>query len=430
MTRICCVIKGKSQKNWSLSITSNQRNFVKVIMAKTIIKASKFFLKLSKAQSAKLENTLNLCRQLYNAALQERRDAWRINRININRFDQDKQLPEIKQTNPEYRDVHSQVLQDVLKRLDKSFQGFFNRVKQGVKAGFPRFKGKNRFDSFCYAQSGFSLSGNKLTLSKIGTVKLKPLRQIQGKIKTLTIKNECGKWFAIFTFETRVEPLPKTGESVGLDAGISSFMTLSDGTQIDNFKFYESTNKKPRIAQRRVSRRKKGSHRRRKAVVKLRRIHQKIKNQRNDFGHKVSTHLVKQFDLIAIEKLNIIGMSKGILSKQIHDVAWSSFFQKLRSKAEYADRKLIEVNPNYTSQACSQCGNIVKKDLSVRLHHCSECDLSINRDWNAAINILNIGLGQNTENKSVPSHRGSLKDLTWAVAPCVSLESSSIAASV
>jgi len=426
MERICSIIEVEAQRSLHLPYASIKiKLLMNLIMNKPIIKSFKYRLQVSKTINAKLENTLDLCRFLYNSALRERKDAWTINRININRFDQDKQLPEIKQTNPEYKDIHSQVLQDVLKRLDKSFQGFFRRIKANQKAGFPRFKGKNRFDSFCYAQSGFSLSGNKLTLSKIGKVKIKLSREMIGKVKTLTIKQECGKWFAIFTVETAIEPLPKTGESIGIDAGIESFITLSDGTQVDNWKYYEQSQKKLRVAQRSVSRKKKGSNCRRKAVDRLRKIHQKIKNQRADFQHKLSTHLVKEYDLIAIEKLNILGLSKGILAKQVNDAAWSSFFQKLKSKAEYADRKLIEVNPNYTSQACSQCGNIVKKDLSVRIHHCLVCNLKIGRDYNAAINILNIGLGQNTENKSVPSHRGSLKDIKWAVAPCLSLESTS-----
>jgi len=393
-------------------------------MSKTIISYKFRISQPSKTVQERLEQTLHLCKDLYNAALQERRDAWKLIRINITRFDQDRQLPEIKQTNPEYKDVHSQVLQDVLKRLDKSFQSFFRRVKQGVKAGFPRFKGKNWFDSFCYAQSGFSLSGNKLKLSKIGTVKLKLSRQIIGKVKTCQIKREIGKWFVIFTVETLPEPLEKTGESVGLDVGISSFLALSDGTQIDNFKYYEKSQKKLRVAQRSVARRRKGN-RRRKAVNQLRKIHQKIKNQRNDFQHKVSTYLVKTYDFIAIEKLNLLGLSRGILAKQMNDVAIGNFFNMLRFKAENAGRQVVEVPCAYTSQDCSGCGNRVKKDLSVRIHYCLVCNLKIDRDENAAINILNIGLGQNTENKSVPSHRGSLKDLTWAVAPCVSLESTS-----
>ncbi|MGI8642018.1 MAG: RNA-guided endonuclease InsQ/TnpB family protein [Pyrinomonadaceae bacterium] len=390
-------------------------------MAKAIIKSFKFSIKPSKAQTAKLENTLNLCRNIYNAALQERRNAWELNRINITRFDQDKQLPFIKQTNPEYKDVHSQVLQDVLKRLDKSFQGFYRRVTRKQKAGYPRFKGKNRFDSFCYAQSGFNLLGNKLALSKIGTLKIKLSRNIVGKVKTCQIKRECGKWFVIFTVETCVEEgLPKTGESVGLDMGISAFCTLSDGSAIDNFKYYESTNKKLRVAQRSVSRKKKGSGCRKKAVLKLRQIHNRIKNQRTDFQHKVSTHLVKQFDLIAIEKLVILGMSRGIFGKQILDASWASFFQMLRYKAENADKKLVEINPNYTSQDCSRCGNRVKKDLSQRVHHCLHCGLVLDRDTNAAKNILR--LGQETEMFPLPKEV-SRKDIKWAVAPCLSLES-------
>jgi len=338
-----------------------------------------------------------------------------LNRISLNYYDQANQLSEIKRTNPEYKNVHSQVLQDVLKRLDKTFKAFFGRAKKG-QAGFPRFKGQNRFDSFCFPQSGFSLTGNKLTLSKIGTVKVKLSRIVQGKIKTLTIKNECGKWFAIFTVETNIAPLPKTGESVGLDAGISSFLTLSDGTQIDNFKYFEQSQKKLRVAQRSVARKKKGSHRRRKAVLQLKKIHQKITNQRNDFGHKVSTHLVKTYDLIAIEKLSVLGLSRGILSKQMNDIAIGNFFQKLKYKAESADKKLIEVRPHFTSQDCSSCGNRVKKDLSVRIHHCLQCGLTLDRDHNAAKNILALGL--------------SVKDVTYQVAESVSLESPFITVSV
>ncbi|MGI8638390.1 MAG: RNA-guided endonuclease InsQ/TnpB family protein [Pyrinomonadaceae bacterium] len=379
----------------------------------------------SKIVQANLEQTLNLCRDLYNAALQERRDAYKLNRISINYYDQANQLSEIKSTNPEYKEVHSQVLQDVLKRLEKTFKAFFGRFKKG-QAGFPRFKGANRFDSFCFPQSGFSLTGNKLKLSKIGTVKIKLSRQIIGKVKTLTIKRECGKWFAVFTVETSVEPLEKTGESVGMDAGISAFLTLSDGTQIDNFKYYESTNKKLRVAQRSVARKKKGSNRRRKAVNQLRKIHQKIKNQRADFQHKVSTYLVKTYDVICIENLNVIGMSRGILSKQVLDASWSSFFDKLTYKVENTGKQLIKVSPNFTSQDCSSCGNRVKKDLSVRVHHCLQCGLVLDRDVNAAINIFRLGQMAETSSSEKISH----KDVTYQVAESVSLESPFITVSV
>ena len=384
---------------------------------KSIIKNYKFRIYANKEVSHKLEQTLFLCRDLYNCALSERKQAYQLNRISLNYYDQANQLKEIKETNPEYKNVHSQVCQDVLKRLEKSFQGFFRRIKQGVKAGFPRFKGANRYDSFCYTQSGFSLSGNKLQLSKIGTVKIKLSREIKGKVKQCRIKNEINNWFVIFTVETSTQPLPKTGKSIGIDVGIENFANLSDGTQIDNWKYYEQSQKKLRVAQRSVSRKKKGGNSRHKAVLRLRKIHQKIKNQRADFQHKLSTHLVKDFDLIAIEKLNILGLSKGILSKQIHDVSWSSFFGMLRYKAECAGRHLKEVNPNYTSQTCL-CGRREKKTLAVRWHHCLECGLSIHRDILSAQVILNLGEGH------------SLETLTYQVADCVVSESPSITVSV
>lgn len=374
-----------------------------------IIKSFKFRIYANKTVFQKLNDTLFLCRDLYNCALQERREAYKLSRISLNYYDQANQLKEIKKTNPEYKQVHSQVIQDVLKRLDKSFQGFFRRIKQKVKAGFPRFKGQNRYTSFTYTQSGFSLTGNKLTLSKIGTVKVKLSREINGKVKTCTIKNECGKWFVIFTVETSLEPLPKTNKSVGLDMGVSSFVTLSDGAKIGNFKYYESTQKKLRVAQRSVFRKNKGSIRRRKSVLKLRKLHQKIRNQRNDFQHKISTWLVQNYDVICIEKLNLLGLSKGFLSKQMNDVAIGDFFNKLRYKVENTGKELIEIEPHFTSQDCSSCGNRVKKDLSVRVHLCLQCGLTLDRDLNAALNILLAGLAN--------------KDVTYQVAESVSLES-------
>ena len=316
----------------------------------------------------------------------------------MNYYDQANQLSDIKESRTEFTDIHSQVLQDILKRVDKTFKSFFSRVKKGVKAGFPRFKGKNWFDSFCYPQSGFRLDGNSLFLSKIGKIKIHLSQNMLGKVKTCTIKKEVSGWFVIFTVETPKEPLPKTGLSVGIDMGISLFATLSNGTNIDNFKYFESTQAKLRVKQRSVARkaRSAGSQSRRKAVIQLRKVHQKIKNQRNDFQHKVSTHLVKEFDLIAIEKLSILGMSRGVLSKQIMDASWSSFFQMLKYKAESADKRVMEVNPNYTSQDCSQCGNRVKKDLSEREHHCLQCGLKLDRDVNASINILGLGLSLET----------------------------------
>ncbi len=388
--------------------------------AKVIKKSFKFRIYPTKAQVDKLEMTLSLCRELYNAALQERRDAWDLNRVSISYFDQQNQLKEIKSIREDLKSVYSQVFYDVLKRCEKAYDGFHRRVKLKGKAGKPRFKGLNRYNSFCYPQSGFSLTENKLTLSKIGKLKIKLSRVVVGKVKTCTIKREIDKWFIIFSVETTVEPLPKTEKEIGVDVGIENFATLSDGTQIENFKYFEASQKKLRVAQRRVARRKKFSNRWLKAQTQVAQIRRKTRNQRQDFQHKLSTSLVKQFDLIAIEKLNIKGMSKGIFSKQINDVAWSGFFNMLRYKAECADKKLVEVNPNGTSQTCV-CGETVKKDLSVRWHNCDKCGLSEHRDVVSAKIILR--LGQAAEMSS--SEKISLKDVTYQDSDSVSLESPS-----
>ena len=375
------------------------------------MKAFKFKIKRpSKAIVQKFENTLDLCRELYNAGLQERRDAWKLNRISISYQDQQNQLPEIKAVRDDVRLVYSQVLQSALKRLDKTFKAFFSRVKKGERAGFPRYKGNNRYDSFTFPQANgcFRLDGNNLYLSKIGKVKIHLSQTMIGKVKTCTIKREVSGWFVIFTVETDKEILPKTGKSIGIDAGIENFMTLSNGEQIENFKYFETSQKRLRVAQRSVSRKKKGSQSRKQAVIQLKKIHQRIKNRRNDFAHKVSTRLVKDFDVIAIEDLNIKGLAKGILAKQIHDVAWHSFFQKLEYKAECAGRKLIKVNPNYTSQTCL-CGRREKKTLANRWHHCLECGLSIHRDILSSRIILSLGQ--------------SGKELTYLNRESVSLES-------
>lgn len=395
MEGICSIIKAEAQKSGKLLYASNRYIKLWLIMAKAIISYKFRILNPSKTVQANLEQTLRLCKDLYNASLQERKEAYKINRISINYHAQAAQLSDIKQTNPEYKNIHSQVLQNVLKRVEKSFDGFFRRIKAKQKAGFPRFKGQNRYDSFCYPQSGFSLTGNKLTLSKIGKVKIKLSRSVVGKIKTCAIKKEIDKWFVIFTVETSAEVLPKTGESIGIDAGIASFLTLSDGTEIENNRFYQSTQKKLRVAQRAVSRKKRGSQNRKKAIVQLRKIHQKIKNQRADYQHKVSTYLVKTYDVICIEKLNLSGMVRSNLGKSLSDVAIGNFYNMLRYKAVNADKKLIEVPAAYTSQTCFACGHCEKANRQTQAKfECVKCSHKINADINAAQNILSLGIAR------------------------------------
>jgi putative transposase len=370
-------------------------------------KSFKFRIFPNKQQTECLERSLNLCRDLYNSAVQERRDAWRLNRTRISFFDQSKQVPDIRKLNPDYMQIQARVCDQVLRQVDKSFQAFFRRCKSGEKPGFPRFKGRAFFNSFFYNREGFRFVGNKLRLANIGLVKICQHREIEGTIKEVTVKREGSKWYAIVACDhVLVAVLEPSGETVGIDVGIESFATLSDGTSMDNWKYYESSAKQLRVAQRRIARRKKGSNRRRKAVATLRVIHQKIFNQRSDFQHKLSTDLIREYDLIAVEKLNIKGLSKGMLAKQVLDVSWSSFFHKLKYKAENAGRELIEVNPAYTSQDCSGCGHREKKSLSVRKHNCQNCGLVLHRDHNAALNILAAGL--------------AVQDVTYRVAESVS----------
>ncbi len=353
-------------------------------------KTFKFRLYPNRQQQERLTATLDVCRELYNAGLQERIGAWKC-RTPVRVFDQINQLPDIKAIRPDIAGVFSQVLQDTLRRLDKTYKAFFGRVKRGQKAGFPRFKGRNRYDSFTYPQSGFELSG-KLQLSKIGNIKIKQHRDIEGEIKTLTIRREAGCWYACFSVEFEPMKLPHNSNNIGIDMGLEAFATLSDGTRIENHRYYKAAQAKLRRAQRKVARRQnKKSKRRRKAILLLQKAHQHVANQRKDFQHKLSTQLVQKFGMIAVEDLNIRGLSAGILAKAVHDVGLSSFFNMLVYKAENAGRQVIKVDPKYSSQECPNCHALEKKSLSERVHRC-DCGLTIGRDHAAALVILGRGL--------------------------------------
>ncbi|MEW6208105.1 MAG: transposase [Acidobacteriota bacterium] len=359
-----------------------------------MLKAHKYRIYPSKAQVTKLERTLGLCCELYNAGLQERRSAYRISRTAINYHTQAVQLPDIKEIRPDLNTVHSQVLQEVLLRLDKAFDAFFRRVKAGEKPGFPRFRSRSRYDSFTYSQTGFAIEAGKLRLSKIGRVKIKLHRPIEGKIKTLTItRTATGKWFACFAVECEPEPLPVTREMTGIDCGLKEFAVLSNGEAIENPRFFRTEEKELAKAQRKLSAAKKGSLKRRKRRKVVARIHERIANKRKDFAHKESRKLANRFGIIVFENLNIRGMLKNPrLAKSIADAAWNCLVLFTTYKAENAGRCVVQVNPRNTSQRCSGCGSVVEKDLSVRLHRCSVCGLRLDRDHNAAINILRLGL--------------------------------------
>jgi len=292
--------------------------------------------------------------------------------------------------------------------LDKAFCAFFRRVKTGETPGYPRFKGYNRFDSVEFTYSdGVRFRGNRLYIQHIGEVKVKLHRPIEGKIKTTVIKRQAGRYYACFSTEREERPLlhieverpamEPTGAVVGLDMGISKLVTTSDGAFYEPPKYLRRAEAKLRRLQRKVARRQKGSNRRRKAVLHLQQAHEHIRNQRLDTAHKIARKLVNGYDLIAVEDLNTQGMMKNHhLSKSIADAAWNTFITILMSKAEEAGRQVVKVDPKYTSQICSKCGEIVKKEqtgqalsaLSVRVHKCPHCGLVLDRDINAAKNVL------------------------------------------
>jgi putative transposase len=402
------------------------------------IKAYKYRIYANKATTEKMQWVLDRCRELYNAGLQERRDAYeRCVKCHPNYFDEEQRkqlarehaisvyaqkrdLVEIKEMRPEYQEIASHVLQDVLFRLEDTFKDFFRRVKNGETPGYPRFQGRNRYDSFTYPDgAGWKLdtmmrpadkkgmTSVNLRLTKIGTVKLHLHRDMAGTIKTLTIKREGDDFYACFTCEIgKPEVLPNSYEDVGIDLGVTHFGALSNGDFIENPRYFRKAEKKLKKLQEASSRKKRGSHRRKKAVQAVAKAHRKIRNQRADFLHKQSRRLVNRYQIIAFEDLQTTNLvrrpkpkqdeetgqylpngaaAKAGLNKSISDAGWSQFVQLCIYKAAWAGRTLVQVDPKYTSQICSGCGAVVKKDLSERWH-----------SWNAGMNWTGIPTQRST----------------------------------
>lgn len=356
-------------------------------------KSYKFRIYPNKEQVDKLEYTLSLCRKLYNMGLEHRILEYKSGN-NISYLQQQNLLPKLKEELPEYNTIHSQVLQDVLRRLDRSYKNFFRRCKEkkkgvNIKVGFPRFKSVNRFKSITYTQSGFRvLSNGHLKLSKIGTIRMFKHREIDGQIKTLTLKRDID-WYAIFTVKKPNALKRKPETAIGIDMGLKSLVTLSNGEQIQPPKLLIKSEQHIKDLQRAVSRKVKGSNNRKKCVRKLAKAHRKVERQRDDFLHKLSKELSQKADIIVFEKLNIRNMKRNHhLAKSISDASWDKLMRYTTYKAEEAGGYVEFVNPKGTSQICSKCGAIVPKSLSVRFHRCSICGFSSDRDVNASLNIL------------------------------------------
>jgi putative transposase len=346
----------------------------------------------SKPQARLLDSTLETCRRWYNQCLAERRDAKHTRGESVGKYHQLARVKEQKAINPYAKGIHSHVLQIVVTDLDKAFQAFFRRVKAGETPGFPRFKGRNRFSSFGFKEygNGFKIDGRRLRLSGIGRVAVRWHRPLEGRVKTVRITRRAGKWYVCFACEVEAAPLPETGQDVGVDVGIASLITTSAGEKEAHPGWYRAAQRKLRVLQRRVARRKKGSASRRKAVLQLQRQHERIANTRKDFLNKLAHNLITRYDRIALEDLRITNMVRNRhLAKSILDAGWGYLVQHLTSKAAEAGRLVLLIDPRYTSKTCSQCGHIFESlSLSDRWIDCG-CGLSLDRDHNAAINILN-----------------------------------------
>jgi putative transposase len=353
----------------------------------------------------RLQETLNTCRYVYNQLLEKRNNHYKETKKTLSCFDCNKLIGNIELKTK----VHSQVLQNVSSRVDLAYLGFFRRLKDKTgKAGFPRFRSYDRYDSFTFPQTGFKIGKKKLWMSRIGDVRINFHRPMEGKAKTLTIKREGTHWYAIFSCEIDITPETNKGwkRAVGVDVGCIDFATLSNGETVKNPHFLRQSQEKLSNIQSKYSKLKlkpREDKQKIKAKRQLITVHCKIKNQRKDFLHKLSKKLVTEYSHICVENIKpsqMLNDNWRSLNKSIMDSGWTAFRTMLHSKAVEAGCEVVDVNPAYTSQTCSGCGNVEKKELSERQHKCNVCGLDIGRDLNAARNILRVGMDSSVRRNS------------------------------
>jgi putative transposase len=379
-------------------------------------------LRPTRKQEAALDACLEDTRQLYNAALEERREAWRMGRHQVTFYSQDAQLKEIRADDTErYGRWSFNCERAALRRLDRAFQAFFDRVKADQKPGYPRFKGRGWWDSIEWAEKNGarwdSVPHPKVTrvyLKGIGHVLVHQHRAVKGQVKTITAKREAGRWYVMLSCDdVPTEPLEPTGSAAGIDMGVASFLTTSDGAHVPNPRHLAATADRLAAAQRDLARKKRGSCRRRKAAARVVGLHNKVRCQRLDHAHKTALLLVRQYDVIVREDLKITNMTarpkprpdgngghasngtaaKSGLNKSIHDAGWGIFLRVLSAKAESAGRTVIAVDPRHTSQRCAECGHVAAGNRVTQAEfRCLACGHHAHADVNAARNILRAGL--------------------------------------
>lgn len=376
-----------------------------------MIRTYKYRLSPTKKQTCLLSALFDQMQTVYNDALHERRWAWQRSRRSVTYYDQWNRIRDERHRLPDEMGLlNATSIQQMLRRVDKAHREFYKG-----KRGAPRYKGRNRFKSVEYRHGdGCKLAGQSLYVQHIGNVRVKLHRPIPGgaEIKHVVIKRSVGRWYVCLMLDIPdVAPPQHDGPTVGIDVGVHHLLALSDGGIVENPRWLRHGLAKLRVAQRRLSRRKKFSGGWRKAARQVAKLQEHVAKQRLDFWHKTTTALARQYSYIAIEDLNLTFMTRnGSLSLSAHDAALGAFRQLLSYKVENTGSLLLAVPAHNTSRACSGCGAIVEKSLSVRVHHCPDCGLVLDRDVNAACNILTRALGR------------SARAITWADAPCVALE--------
>ncbi len=361
-------------------------------------RTSRYRIYPTRRQRLALEAQLGFACDLYNAALEQRRYAWRAGR-RVGYVSQCRELTALRAAGDGPPQMSCSAMRSPLRRLERAYQAFFRRVKAGEKPGYPRFRSRRRYDSLTW-DSAWSVQERRLALAGIGHLKVKWHRELpaSARVCTVTVRRVVGRWHVCFALALEVSPVPaRNGMSaVGVDLGVQHFAALSTGELIAGPRAYRAARRQLRVAQRRVSRRVKGSRRRHKAGLLLARLHERIRNLRGNHAHQLSRRLVSDFGLIAVEDLQVRGLTRGFLAKDINDQGWAEFLRLLGYKAVDAGIQVVAVPPGGSSQACSACGARVPKQLSERVHRCPNCGLVVDRDINAARNILWLGMSRQT----------------------------------
>lgn len=352
----------------------------------------------TKRQHAALAAVCETQRQLYNAALQERIDCYRKTGKGRTYIDQTKALTTCRRDLPEMATLPVNLQRWTLRRLDDAFAGFFRRIKaRNSKAGFPRFRGKDWWDSFGFSEfSGIKFDGIRLRFNGMPSgLKVHSHRSLpdDANIRSCVFRRDGRGWHVCLQVAIEAPKKHTVSKMVGVDLGLNVFAYCSDNVVIPNPRIARRAEKEMRRRQRALARCKRGSNRRRKIRAQVVKLHRKIVNTRTTWLHQQSAALVSRADFIVVEDLNVKGMIKHpTLARSIADASWSKFLGFLEYKAEKAGAHFIRIDPKNTSQKCSGCGELVPKSLAVRMHSCPHCGLVIDRDWNAAKNILRAGL--------------------------------------